>query len=204
MIGMFVATLPYRIQLRSHWSFDELVKHVRDRSLSILEHSHYPLQQILADFHQNQSSVSFLETMFDFITISSDAAQLSFDETTLEGMPSSTLSEVAKFDFNCTFLYNPLVDDGQVLCRFVCSRELYDQKTIAKISRRFQHLLQQLFTSQSTAIHNDQSNIPMSKLSLILLDEADEIQGTVFHRRSDVINEGMFCLRVMFDEGMQQ
>ncbi|CAF4166289.1 unnamed protein product, partial [Rotaria sordida] len=31
MIGMFVATLPYRIQLDSHWLFDELVKHVREK-----------------------------------------------------------------------------------------------------------------------------------------------------------------------------
>ena len=30
MIGMFVATLPYRLQLDSSWSFDELVKHVQE------------------------------------------------------------------------------------------------------------------------------------------------------------------------------
>ena len=69
MIGMFVATLPYRIQLDSQWSFDQLVKHVREKCLSILEHSHYSLQHILADFQLNQSNVSFLETVFDFITV---------------------------------------------------------------------------------------------------------------------------------------
>ena len=72
IMGMFVSTLPYRIQLDSHWSFDELVEHVREKCLSILEHSHYPLQHILADFHLNQSSVPFLEILFDFITISSN------------------------------------------------------------------------------------------------------------------------------------
>ena len=84
MIGMFVATLPYRIQLDSHWSFDELVKHVREKCLSILEHSHYPLQHILADSHLNQSNVPFLETIFDFITVSSNINDLSFDDATLE------------------------------------------------------------------------------------------------------------------------
>ncbi|CAF4473440.1 unnamed protein product, partial [Adineta steineri] len=44
MIGMFVSTLPYRLQLDSDWSFDELVEHVQKKCLSILEHSHYPLQ----------------------------------------------------------------------------------------------------------------------------------------------------------------
>ena len=77
MIGMFVSTLPYRLQLDSHWSFDELVGHVREKCLSILQHSHYPLQHILADFHLNQSNVSFLETMFDFITVPSNVDQLS-------------------------------------------------------------------------------------------------------------------------------
>ena len=53
MIGMFVATLPYRLQLDPYWSFEELVKHVREKCLSILEHSHYPLQNILGDLHLN-------------------------------------------------------------------------------------------------------------------------------------------------------
>ncbi|CAF4261173.1 unnamed protein product, partial [Adineta steineri] len=39
MIGMFVSTLPYRVELDLHWSFDELVQHVREKCLSILEHS---------------------------------------------------------------------------------------------------------------------------------------------------------------------
>ncbi|CAF4306541.1 unnamed protein product, partial [Adineta steineri] len=47
IMGMFVSTLPYRVQLNRHCSFDELVKCVREKCLSILEHSHYPLQHIL-------------------------------------------------------------------------------------------------------------------------------------------------------------
>ena len=61
LIGMFVATLPYRIQLDSHWTFDEVVKHVREKCLSVLEHSHYSLQHILADNRLTQSSVQFLK-----------------------------------------------------------------------------------------------------------------------------------------------
>ncbi|CAF4401243.1 unnamed protein product, partial [Adineta steineri] len=72
MIGMFVSTLPYRAELDPNWLVDEVVKHVREKCLSILEHSHYPLQHILSDLHLTQSNVSFLETMFDFTTISKD------------------------------------------------------------------------------------------------------------------------------------
>ena len=84
MIGMFVATLPYRIQLDSHWTFDKVVKHVREKCLSILEHSHYSLQHILADNRLTQSSVPILETMFDFITESSNVDQFSLNGACLE------------------------------------------------------------------------------------------------------------------------
>ncbi|CAF1589283.1 unnamed protein product, partial [Adineta steineri] len=76
MIGMFVSTLPFRVELDPHWLFDEVVKYVREKCLSILEHSHYPLQHILDDNRLNQSSISFLETMFDFITVSKDVGHL--------------------------------------------------------------------------------------------------------------------------------
>ncbi|CAF1357665.1 unnamed protein product [Adineta steineri] len=69
MIGMFVSTLPYRVELDPHWSFDEVVKYVQENCLSILEHSHYPLQHILGDNRSSQSNVSFLETIFDFISV---------------------------------------------------------------------------------------------------------------------------------------
>ncbi|CAF4036473.1 unnamed protein product, partial [Adineta steineri] len=77
MIGMFVSTLPYCVQLNSHWLLDELVKHVREKCLSILEHSHYPLQHILTDFRLNQLDVPFLEIVFNFLPVSTNIDQYS-------------------------------------------------------------------------------------------------------------------------------
>ena len=137
MIGMFVATLPYRLQLDSSWSFDELVKHVREKCLSILEHSHYPLQHILADLHLNQSNALFLQTMFDFIIASSNVNDLSLNGTSLEEVSMEQLSEVAKFDFSLTFIYNPTFDDDDILsCSFVCSRDLFEETTVARIGSK--------------------------------------------------------------------
>ncbi|CAF4539566.1 unnamed protein product, partial [Rotaria sp. Silwood2] len=80
MIGMFVATLPYRIQLDPHATFEELVEQVRDLCLSILEHSHYPLQHIIGNHH----SPAFLEIMFDFITVESDVERVDLGDGLLE------------------------------------------------------------------------------------------------------------------------
>ena len=191
MIGMFVSTLPYRIQLDSRWSFDELVKHVREKCLSILEHSHYPLQHILADFQLNQSNVSFLETMFDFITVSSNVDHFSMNDACLEQVSIEQSYEVAKFDFSVTFIYNPTSDDDKLSCSFVCSRDLFEETTVAQIARRFQYLFEQLFRTKSTDIRMDPIITSMNKLSLILPEEAEEIQTVKFCRVEDIVNEGM-------------
>ncbi|CAF1537341.1 unnamed protein product, partial [Adineta steineri] len=92
IIGMFVSTLPFRMELDCHWSFDEVVKYVQEKCLSFLEHSHYPLQHILTDLHLTQSNVSFLETMFDFITISRGVNDLCLNGVNLEQVSLTSAS----------------------------------------------------------------------------------------------------------------
>jgi NRPS condensation-like uncharacterized protein len=191
MIGMFVATLPYRIQLDFQWSFDELVEYVREKCLSILEHSHYPLQHILADTHAKHSSVEFLETAFDFFNISSNINQLSFDGTTLEQLPLSQSAEIAKFDLMVKFGYDSTLVDGKLSCRFICSRDLFDEKTVANMVRRFEHLVFQVFSSNFNFTRSDRSITSISKLSLILPEDDKEMQGILFYRLPNVLNEGM-------------
>jgi hypothetical protein len=126
IIGMFVATLPYRMQLDSQWSFNELAKHVREKCISIFEHSHYPLKYILTDSQQKTSSIPFLETVFDFITVSSNIDRLSFNGAKLQQMPLPQSCEVAKFDFMLRFVYNSTSNNGRLSCRFICSHNLFD------------------------------------------------------------------------------
>ncbi|CAF1492545.1 unnamed protein product, partial [Adineta steineri] len=189
MIGMFVSTLPYRLEIDSHWSFDEVVKYVREKCLSILEHSHCPLQHIVDDNRSNQSNVSFLETMFDFITVSKDMGHLSLNNANLERISLERSAEAAKFDFSLTFVYNPSSDDNQMSCRFVCSRDLFEKLTISKIAQRFQYMFEQLFQSQSSNIPLMNVSSSITKLSLILPEEAKEMDLVVFYRLENIMNE---------------
>ncbi|CAF4040975.1 unnamed protein product, partial [Adineta steineri] len=189
MIGMFVSTLPYRLELDPHWSFDEVVKYVREKCLSILEHSHYPLQHILGDNRSNESSVSFLEIMFDFITVSKDMGHLSLNDTNLEQISLEQSSEVSKFDFSLTFQYNPLSDNKRLSCRFVCSHDLFEKSTISKIGQRFEYMSEQLFRPQSNNSPVIDMSSSINKLSLILPDEAEEMELVVFHRLKNILNE---------------
>ncbi len=194
VFGMFITTSPYRIELNSQWSFKELVKHVREKCLLILEHSHYPLQYILVNSHSGQANVAFLETVFDFITKSSNTDPLSFDETVLEHISSPQFFEVAKHDFMLRFFYDSTLHDNRLSCHFVCSSDLFDKRTVATISRKFQHLFEQFFLSNFNSVETDQSIIPIRKLSLILPEESEEIERVDFRRLSNITNQGMYLL----------
>ncbi|CAF4159546.1 unnamed protein product, partial [Adineta steineri] len=189
LIGMFISTLPYRAQLSSHWSFDDLVQHVREKCLSILEHSHYPLQHILANLHVNKSNISFLETMYDFITISSQTSELSFDGTSLKQVSFKQSSEVAKFDFMLTFIYNPLLENNRLSFHLTCSRDLLDEITVRNIGRRLEYCVQQLFSSNETSNRIDTCFTAVSKIGLIILEETREMEDTAFCRQPHIINE---------------
>jgi hypothetical protein len=192
MIGMFVATLPYRIQLDSQWSFDELVKHVRQNCLSILEHSHYSLQHILADVQLNQSNLSFLETMFDFITVSSDIDNFSLNGASLKQMSIERLYEVTKFDFSIAFTYNATADHNQLSCFLMCSRDIWDKTTVTLLSQRFEYFFDQIFRiNSSVSLMDDYKIISMKKLSIILPEEAEEMEAIIFRRLDNMVSEGM-------------
>ncbi|CAF4296649.1 unnamed protein product [Adineta steineri] len=191
MVGMFVSTLPHRIQVDSDWSFEDLIEHVREKCLSILEHSHYPLQYILTDSHLKQSNVPFLEIALNFITLS-EKSQWSLDTAMLQQLPMQESYGAAKFDFKLTCLYNPTSDDSKLSFCLTCSRDLFDETTAIIVAQRLKHLVDQLFSSKSISNEINPNLTSISKLSLILPVEAQEIKDTVFCRQQNIVNEGKF------------
>ncbi|CAF1430650.1 unnamed protein product, partial [Adineta steineri] len=189
IMGMFVSTLPYRLQLDRHCSFDDLVKYVQEKCLSILEHSHFPLQYILANLHINQSNISFLETVYDFITVSSQSDELSLDEASFKQVLLERSFEVAKFDFILMFVYNPILENNRLSFRLTCTHDLFDESTVRNIGRRLEYLFQQLFSSNEISDEIDTCFSSVSKFNLILPEEAQELEDTIFCRQSHIINE---------------
>ncbi|CAF3980841.1 unnamed protein product, partial [Adineta steineri] len=189
MIGMFVSTLPYCVQLDSHWSFDELVKHVQEKCLSILEHSHYPLQYILTNFRLNQLDAPFLDILFNFLPVSTNIDRYSTGDVCLEKVSIEQPDEISQFDFSTTFLYSPTSDDHKLSCRFSCSHDLFENTTVKTIALRFQHLLSQLFLTNSNGMEKNLSTKSIKNLSLILPEEENEIYTLTLSRVTDVATE---------------
>ncbi|CAF1400412.1 unnamed protein product [Adineta steineri] len=181
IIGMFVATLPFRIQLNSQWSFEDLVKHVQENCLSIFQHTHYPLQYILADFRRNYSNVSFLDILFELVTVSPNINKLSLDESNLEGVSVEHLHEATYFDVDAVFVYNPTVETGKLLFNVYGSRDVFDETTVNTIGRKLQAVFSQIFTTKSRVDQID-------KLSITLPDEVEHMQKVTFRHLSDMNN----------------
>jgi hypothetical protein len=77
------------------------------------------------------------------------------------------------------------------LYRFVCSQDLFDDATVVTIARRFEHFFFQISSSNFNTAGTDQSFPSIDKLSLILPEEAKEMQQVVFRRQPNIFNEGM-------------
>ena len=107
-------------------------------------------------------------------------------------------TEVAKFDLMLRFVYNPTLDDGKLSYRLVCSRDLFDEKTAVSIARRFERFLSRIFCSNISTSENEHLFPSLKQLSLILPEEAYEIQDVLFLRQQHVLNEGMFFFQMAF------
>ncbi|CAF1496030.1 unnamed protein product [Adineta ricciae] len=172
LIGMFVATLPYRLQFDPSTSFHQLVKQVQQLCFSILEHSHYPLQHII----DNQHSPAFLEIMYDFIPLSSsNNEQVIVDGNVLEPISLEKDDFVAKFDFMLTLTEK---SSDEMSCSLICSEDRFDHSTVQTLLQRFTHLFSQLFHPSISSLH---TSSPLYKLSLILPEEQSVIDSMRNH-----------------------
>jgi hypothetical protein len=101
------------------------------------------------------------------------------------------VSDVAKFDFSVTFLYNSTSNDDRLCCQFECSQDLFDERTVKKMGQRFEYLLSQLFVAKSDMMEVEVIIKPMRQLSLILPEDAEVVCEVIFTHVPNVIVEGM-------------
>jgi len=164
---MFVNIIPFRCQLDPHWSFHQLLEHVQEITTSSLEYSYFPLQRILSQ-HPNISKAAFLDISFEFQSYIRKN-EIMIGDSQLCSIPfSNKISEdeiMSKFDFALIIQHDLYMN--QLSCTINASLDLFNTKTIEKISQQFHSMLKQLFSFTV----DDQMKKPIYELSLILADE---------------------------------
>ena len=97
----------------------------------------------------------------------------------------------AKFDFMLIFDYNPTLSNNKLSCCFVCSRDLFDETTVAQYCSKISISFRTTLSIESTDIRIDPYITPISKFNIILPEEVKEMEDIIFSRQLYVMNEGM-------------
>ena len=154
IIGFFVNTLPHRLVIEPHKSFEFLVGCVKELVLGTLPHAHLPYQDIVSSMASTTFQILFVvETHHqDGLALDSDTILHPFVATTTD--PKS----VAKFDLTCSVQYD--VPARTVQVSFDASSDLFEPETVEFMARRFHLLLNHVLSSSGS--------IQICELSLLL------------------------------------
>ncbi len=136
LIGFFVNTLALRTDLSGEPSFREVLKRVREVTLSAYAHQDVPFEKLVEEL-QPERSLSH-QPVFQVVLALQNASHETLE---LPGLQLSTFSEerkTAKFDL----LLN-IWNEGQGLAGgWEYSTDLFDEQTINRFQQHFEHLLQ--------------------------------------------------------------
>jgi non-ribosomal peptide synthetase component F len=157
IVGFFVNTVPHCLSVDPHSTFSNLVKCVKELALIIVPHTHLPYQDMISS-----TVTTTLQTAFVVETVYQHVMKLD-SNTSLRPLLGNGIDpqSVAKFDFSC-FLLRDVTRDTISIC-LNASSDLFDARTVSQMTRRFECLLDQLFSLPSS----------ICELSLLLYDEVD-------------------------------
>ncbi|CAF1450588.1 unnamed protein product, partial [Adineta steineri] len=197
MIGMFVNLLLYRIKIEPNNTFEHLVQQVQQLSNEILVHASLPYQQIIesqgkrennilpsALFQYESSLLSITQKNSVELTVSEGSVVSGYYDRDLNHQNGTSL-----FDMSFTIIHDHHTRSNE--CFLNCSSDIFKhQDDVDLLSKRFQHILTQLFCSSIVGEPIcDQYSISISNLSLNLPEEIGETQKVIFHRLPTIANE---------------
>ncbi|MGH3722096.1 MAG: non-ribosomal peptide synthetase [Pseudonocardiaceae bacterium] len=140
LIGLFVSTLPLRVDTSGNPSFAELLHRVRDVSLGAFAHQHIPLGKIVEEVapQRDPSGNPLFRVIF---------ALQNIDRPDIE-LPGLTISTMMMVDSNCRFdLELHLWEQCDELHGgLVFATDLFDRASVQALATRFIRLLEAIVT----------------------------------------------------------
>ncbi|MRG28226.1 amino acid adenylation domain-containing protein [Laceyella tengchongensis] len=137
IVGMFANTLAVRNQVREDQSFRQLVDHVKERVLDVMEHQSYPMEDLLEKLglRRDMSRNPLFDTVFAVQNL--ETPHLSLPD--LEVHPFEWGWQKAKFDLSW------VIAEGEELEGSVeYSTYLFSEATIRRMTQHFTHILEQV------------------------------------------------------------
>ncbi len=154
LIGLFVNTLPLRIDLSGAPTFRELLARVRRTVLGALSHQHLPLDQLVEELQPERSTGYNPLFQVSFNLIEGGLAQ-PLAMSGLEIIPFPRADEFTQFDLSLTVLRR----ERDLTATFQYSTDLFDALTIAWMGEDLRRVLDEVAT---------EPDIPLRHLGEIL------------------------------------
>lgn len=145
VVGMFVNTLPIRVQIDNQLSFEENLKINTGILQQDLTHDNYPFDQLLSDLSivRDLSRPPLIQTLFGFLS-----ADLSIDFAGCKATPLHVKHKISKFELSVQVLDQ--VD--QIAVSFEYNTSLFKPETIDNWQKLFVQLLKEITESSSLPV----------------------------------------------------
>ncbi len=183
MIGFFVNTLVLRTDLSGDPDFLELLRRVREVSLSAYAHQDIPLQRLVQELRPERTLRHDPLVQVLFVMQNAPAAALHLRDVTVRPMTSET--KTAKGDL---FLAVTETSEG-LRWRFEYKTDLFDAATIERMMSHLHFLLESIVRNPSQRI---------SELAMLRSSETQQLVGDWNQTHADYPGES--CLQERFEE----
>ncbi|MER6046371.1 amino acid adenylation domain-containing protein [Streptomyces sp. NPDC001793] len=148
LIGMFVNTLPLRIDLSGNVTFEELLRRVRRSTLDAFPRQDVPLERIVTELgpERARSHDPLFQAMF--------ALQQPLAAPELVGLATDIFPVSPRTTFTDLWLeIRPHTDGtGGADCCFRYRTELFDAATVSRLARQYRHLLRTALDAPETRL----------------------------------------------------
>ncbi len=149
-LGCFVNTIPIRYRVEKDITFEQLLMGLKEETIRALQHSEYPLEDIVDDLSlgRDMGRQPIFQTMFSMENL---PVSLQFEDIRLQDLTVSRvelLGSTAKFDLTLFLIKT----GGDLIAEFEYSTELFGERTIDTFLETYRNLISELARSPGASI----------------------------------------------------
>ncbi|MEC2307910.1 non-ribosomal peptide synthase/polyketide synthase [Bacillus atrophaeus] len=138
MIGLFINTIPVRIQCEAETTFGELMKQAQEKAVASQKYETYPLYDIQARTTQRQNLITHL-MIFENYPVGQYMESIGQDNGSSIAISNVQMEEQTNYDFNVT-----VIPGESLNIYFEYNAKVYDRASMERIREHFVQILHQV------------------------------------------------------------
>jgi amino acid adenylation domain-containing protein len=146
LVGFFANTLVLRTNVSSDPSFRDLLRRVRKTALEAYDHQDLPFEKLVEELNPERSLSHSPLFQVMFVLQNSPASSRELSGLVLE--PVKLENNTAKFDLSLSIIEHP----QGLKASWEYSTDLFDETTVVRMSRHYQHLLEAIVTDPDASV----------------------------------------------------